>query len=489
MRRLRPEPMSETASSLSHYLAVVRRQAWLIVLVAVLTPAAAALASALQETVYRASMKVVVGQGGGVFQPQFGSAVDPFATTMRNLLASDVVATQVIERENLDVTPEELLEDLNVTAKPQSSVLEVSYDSPDREQAVATLDEIGRVFTALVAEKLGGSTVTTETGEVRAPITATVFDPAHLEPDPVAPKWTRNIGFAAALGLVLGLVLAFARDSIDNRLRSRQEAEEWFGAPVIGTLPKGVRGSPPAGLAGSRRRGAEGDLDALHLLRANLEFAAAGASGPTILVTSAVPEEGKSTLVANLGVGLALAGKNVVCVEADLRRPKLNSYLAATGSSVGLVDVLERGVALQAAMREVPLEVPKLGRVRAAVGEAGIASAEKPGGRLSVIPSGTLPSDPATLLTPDAVADLVAALSDEGDYVIVDVPPLLAVADAFPFVLTSDMVIVVARQGKTTRQSAEAVRRTLQGLGANVSVVVTDADRGEGYGYGYGRRS
>ncbi|HSC90994.1 MAG TPA: Wzz/FepE/Etk N-terminal domain-containing protein [Gaiellaceae bacterium] len=480
--------MPETQTSLAHYLSVIRRQWWLILLVALLAPTVAAVVSALQETTYRAAMKVVVGQSGGVFQPQFGSAVDPFSTTMRNLLSSDVVAAQVIERQGLDLTSEELLKDLHVSAKPQSSVLEVSYDSPDKQQAVATLAEVGRVFTALVDEKLGGATVTTDAGEVRTPITATVFDPAHLEPDPVSPRWVRNIGFAAVLGLVLGLVLAFARDSVDNRLRNRHEAEEWFAAPVIGTLPKGVRGSPPSGLLSARRRGAARDMDALHLLRANLEFAAAG-NASTILVTSAVPEEGKSTLVANLGVALALSGKNVVCVEADMRQPKLNTYLDAAGASVGLADVLEGGVALQAAMRDVPLDVPRLGPVRAVVGEPGSAAPEKTTGRLSVVASGTPPPDPATLLTPDSVSELVAALSEEADYVIVDVPPLLAVADAFPFVLTSDMVIVVARQGKTTRQNAEAVRRTLHGLGARVSVVITDADRSEGYGYGYGRRS
>ncbi|MGE5690741.1 MAG: Wzz/FepE/Etk N-terminal domain-containing protein [Pseudomonadota bacterium] len=480
--------MPETQSSLAHFLAVVRRHVWLIVLVALLAPAAAAAVSSLQETVYRASMKVVVGQGGGVFQAQFGSAVDPFATTMRNLLASDVVASDVIDRKNLDLTPEDLLKDLKVTAKPQSSVLEVSYDSPNAEEAVSTLDEVGRVFTDLVDEKLGGSALGTGADGTRTPITATVFDPAHLQPDPVSPRWVRNVVVAALIGLVLGLVFAFARESVDNRLRSRKQAEEWFEAPVIGVLPKGVRGHPPAGLKSSSARSTDAaDIDALHLLRANLEFAAEGSAARTILVTSGVPEEGKSTLVANLGVALALAGKSVYCVEADLRQPKLDSYLGASDSAIGLADVLDGRVALHDALREVPLDVPVLRMVGAGPGGPPPAP-EKAAGRLTVLPSGFLPRDPATLLTPDSVTELTATLAEDADYVIIDAPPLLAVADAFPFVLTSDLVIVVARQGKTTHTNAEAVRRTLQGLGAKVSVVVTDSDRTEGYGYGYGRR-
>ena len=491
----RPVIVSENQSSLAHYLSVVRRQLWLILLLPVVALATTGAVVLLQDTVYRASTKIVVGQGGGVFQAQFGNAVDPFSATMRNLLSSEIVANEVIRLRGLDMTTDELLKDLNVSVRPQSSVLEVSYDSTDPEEAVRILRAVGVTFTGLVKEKLGGQPVAGVGAESRTPITATVFDPAHLEPDPVAPKPVRSLALAGLVGLILGLVFGLARDSVDNRIRTRSEAEEWFGAPVVGTLPRGVRRRSPLLLENEQPVSGH-HLDALHLLRANLEFAQAGAQGPSILVTSAVPQEGKSTVVANLGVALATAGKEVICVEADLRQPKLDKYLGATTRSRGLADVLHGTVPLVRALREVDITVGYGSKRPAQLVGQGLDLDLDDGssngvGRLRVVSGGILPPlDPSTLLTPDAVGDLVSELSGMAEYVIFDAPPLLLVADAFPFVLKSDMVLIVARRGKTTRSNAEAVRNTLHGLGAErYSIVLTDVEQTQGYGYGYGRRT
>ena len=491
----RPVIVSENQSSLAHYLSVVRRQLWLILLLPAIALVTTGVVVLMQDTVYRASTKIVVGQGGGVFQAQFGNAVDPFSATMRNLLSSEIVANEVIRLRGLDLTTDELLKDLNVSVRPQSSVLEVSYDSTDPEEAVRILKAVGVTFTELVKEKLGGQPVAGVGAESRTPITATVFDPAHLEPDPVAPKPVRSLALAGIVGLILGLVFGLARDSVDNRIRTRNEAEEWFGAPVVGTLPRGVRRRSPLLLANDQPVSSH-HLDALHLLRANLEFAQAGAQGPSILVTSAVPQEGKSTVVANLGVALATAGKEVICVEADLRQPKLDKYLGATTRSRGLADVLHGTVPLARALREVDLTVGYGSKRPAQLVGQGLDLELDDGsangvGRLRVVSGGILPPlDPSTLLTPDAVGDLVSELSGMAEYVIFDAPPLLLVADAFPFVLKSDMVLIVARRGKTTRSNAESVRNTLHGLGAErYSIVLTDVEQAQGYGYGYGRRT
>ena len=483
--------MSENQSSLAHYLSVVRRQLWLILLLPAVALASAGAVVLLQDTVYRASSKIVVGQGGGVFQAQFGNAVDPFSSTMRNLVSSEIVAENVIRARGLDLTPDELLEKLAVSVRPQSSVLELSYDSKDPDEAVGILQSVGFVFTQLVREKLGGQPVAGVGAESRAPITATVFDPAHLEPEPVAPRPVRTLGLAGVIGLILGLVLGLARDSVDNRIRNRNEAEQWFGAPVLGTLPRGLRRRSPLMLA--RELPLSGhQLDALHLLRANLEFAQAGAQGPSILVTSAVPQEGKSTVVANLGVALATAGKDVICVEADLRQPMLDRYLGATARSRGLSDVLNGSAELGSTLREVDVTVaaPTGSRAAQLVGQRLALTEGDPVangvGRLRIVSGGILPPlDPSTVLTPDAVGDLVTELSSLAEYVIIDAPPLLLVADALPFVLRTDTVLIVARRGKTTKSNAEAVRSTLHGLGADrYSIVLTDVEQAQGYGYG-----
>jgi polysaccharide biosynthesis transport protein len=492
----------DTDFPLRHYLTILRRQAWLVVLPAAMSVAVAWFATSRQEPVYRASSKIVVGQSGQTFQAQLGSDVDRFTATMTNLLKSHIVAQTVISDLGLATNPEELLGSIDVVVRPNSSVLEVSYDSSDRTRLVPVLDRIGAVFTDLVRTRLGGETANpAQSGDVAPdvlPVSATIFDPAHIEPGQISPRPTRNVAIATALGLALGLVFAFARESLDNRVRSRRDAEEWFKAPVIGTLPRAARGRAPVELLSSSDRRSREVIDALHIIRANLQLGSTLSEGGVILVTSALPEEGKSTLVSSLGVVLAVAGNDVVCVEADLRRPKLMDYLGVEPYENGLVEVIEGLVDVEDALR--PIEIGRIaspnGRVRRSsprrrqpVSAARLLEETEPRGtgKLRLLPAGRARVNATMILTPEHVRELLESLRRPGRFVIFDAPPLLLVADALPLALEADSVIVVARQGRTTRENAEAVRGTLESLGAaNVSLVISDSNGGDGYGAGYG---
>jgi receptor protein-tyrosine kinase len=458
-------------------------------------------ATSRQEPVYRASSKIVVGQTGQTFQAQLGSDVDRFTATMTNLLKSNIVAQTVISDLGLATTPEALLGAIDVVVRPNSSVLEVSYDSTDRTRLVPVLDRIGSVFTDLVRSRLGGQTTTLASGDSAddvLPVSATIFDPAHVQPGQISPQPGRNLAIAMALGLALGLVFAFARESLDNRIRSRRDAEEWFQAPVIGTLPRTARGRAPVETLGSSDRRSREVIEALHIVRANLQLGGSLSDGGVILVTSALPEEGKTTLVSSLGVVLAVAGNDVVCVEADLRRPKLMDYLGVEPYENGLVEVVEGRVDVESALH--PIDVGRVAspngrarrsgqRRRPAVSATALLDEmePRPTGTLQLLPAGRARANATTILTPEHVRELLDSLRRPGRYVIFDAPPLLLVADALPLALEADSVIVVARQGRTTRENAEAVRGTLESLGAeNVAIVISDSNGGDGYGAGYG---
>jgi capsular polysaccharide biosynthesis protein/Mrp family chromosome partitioning ATPase len=485
--------------ALRQYVDVVRRQFWLIALTTTITVASAAVLVSLQDSVYQASMKIVVGQGGGVFEPEFGGAVQPFTQTMTNLLESDIIARRVIEELGLEQTPEDFLDDLHVSTRPESSVLEVTYKDTDKARAVDALAEVGTVFTRLIEERLSARL----RRESLPAVTVSIFDPAHLESDRVSPKPVRSLAFAVALGLALGLVLAFARDSLDDRIRGRLDAERAFGAPVVGALPRGVHGATPLLVGGHERKTGE-LIEALRLLRANLLFSEAGIRGRTIAVTSGLAAEGKTTVVANLGVLLAAAGHNVICVDADLRRPKLHEHLNLSPDGAGLGDVTEGRVALTDALREVgpgtaaPAEAAGMKArlrlsARTAAGSSDASHASNAGrtilqepnggpGRLRVLLANPSPGAPPDLLTADRVAELVEGLSAHADYVIFDTPPILEVGEAFPLALVADTVLVVAREGRTTVSTAEAVRLTLEGLGVSkVSVILTGSNARRAY--------
>ena len=477
-------------STFQNYVRILRRQAWVIVLVPLVAGSLAWFQSSRQTPVYRAAMSIFVAQAGGGFQPILGS--QSLSQTMANILESDVVARQAIRDLDLDTTPEKLKKKLKVSFKPDSSILNASYDSTNKDLAVATLGRIAVRYTRLVDQKLGVRTSAARgrRGQPLSIIVAKVIDDPHLQPGRVSPKPARTVGFAIGLGLILGIILAFARESLYDRIRGRRDAEEWFGAPVIGALPKAANGTPPSAITGERKRGHEALMASLYAFRANVEFSRDGVTGPKVLITSAGERDGKTTVVAHMAVALALAGKDVICVEADFRRPRLHRSLGLKSETPGIVNVVDGEVELEQALQTVELKVGPWASGRGPWLNGGKAEVERsvdatlgvgPRGRLRVLTMGRAPDDPAAFLATDGLKELFAKLATIADYVIVDAPPL-PVADAYPLVRQSDNVLVVARQGWTRREMAVAVRETLEGLGATkVSVVLTDSSTAVSY--------
>src|SRR5438067_7733667 len=153
MSKAEHERLSPRPAFVAQYGSVLKRQGWLIALIVVCAVAGAAAITAVQTPVYQASMKIVVGQGNGFFQPQFGSSVQPFTQTMTALLESNVVAKSVIDKLHLPTTPRGLLSQLSVSSNPESSVLDVSYDSTSKEDATSVLNTVGSTFAALVQDR------------------------------------------------------------------------------------------------------------------------------------------------------------------------------------------------------------------------------------------------------------------------------------------------------------------------------------------------
>ena len=184
------------------YLAIIGRL-WLIALVTLLAVAAAAAYTKTQPPVYRASMKIVVGQGASFFQPDSANATEPFTQTMTDLVKSDVVAGLVVQRLHLDISSATLLNDLTVASQPLSAVLDVSYDDTDRVRGQRILAEVGQVFSELVQDRFNQADRTTAK---TTPVSVAVFDPAHTLPTPIRPKPALYLGVATVLGMALGLV-------------------------------------------------------------------------------------------------------------------------------------------------------------------------------------------------------------------------------------------------------------------------------------------
>jgi polysaccharide biosynthesis transport protein len=458
---------------LASYLEVIRRRKWIVLGVLGVAVLAATLFSLFWPPTYSATSKIVVGQGNSLFEPGQASAVQPFTATMRDLVESNIVASRVIRNLGLDETPEDLLKRVSVSINPETAVLTVTVEDEDPTEARLIAANIGDVFSNLVEETFGRPSNPSEPNQ--PPLTARVWDPARANPEQVSPKPKRDIPVAFALGAILGLLGAFLRDHFDRTLRTRESIERAFAAPVIGQIPFRRTAGPGAVFW-------DGAVsESFRALRANLQYLSIKHPLRTILVTSAVPEQGKTTVTANLAVAIARSGATTVAVECDLRRPGLTAAFAAQSGGRGLTNVLVGNATIEDALAHVP--------VPADLDAAGIRGR----GDVWLVPSGPLPPNPSELLSSAPMRDLLVRLGETFDYVLLDSPPLLSVADTLELARIVDSVVLVVRRSDASTDAAREIRSLVERLGIElVGVVVTDVAAAFGtygaYGEPYGSR-
>lgn len=465
------DQQKEQGLTLRHYLDVVRRRLWLVLVITAVAIGAAAAISYTQHKMYAATTKIVVGQGNSLFQPGQANAVQPFTATMGALVKSNVVASRVIKQLGLpNETTDNLLASVSVSFNPETAVLDVRAEdeSPARAERVAAA--FASVFSNLVKKRFGQTKPVVIAGVPQPPLTATIWDPARADSSPVSPKPARNMALAGVLGLVLGLLAAFVREHFDRALRTREDVEATYGVPVIGQIPfVRARDATVETFWGDFTQGGE----SFRALRANLQYLAIERPLRTILVASPLPEQGKTTVTANLAVALAQSGASACAVEGDLRRPRLHEPLAVSSAHPGLTNVLIGATSIEDAIRDVP--VPSL--PTNAGGERTIG----------VVTSGPQPPNPSELLASVGMAAAVARLTELFDYVVVDSPPLLAVSDALELSRVVDGVILVVRRNRTTTDEARETRAVLDRLDIRLlGVVFTDVEAVAAYHGPYG---
>jgi succinoglycan biosynthesis transport protein ExoP len=295
---------------------------------------------------------------------------------------------------------------------------------------------------------------------------------------PVSPKPIRDAVIGLLLGIVLGLLAAFGRDAVDRRLRSSQEVHEELGLPVLGRVSRTALGR--AGLA---RNGlppvSDADFEAFRVLRMNLAYLADESPVRSVLVTSGLPEEGKSTVSAALASATVLAGQRTLLVECDLRRPCF-AHRFGIQAEPGLTDYLVGSAEPQQILQTVELAEPA--RVNGARGDDQTPSA----GTLVCITGGSRVSNPAELLMSDRFADFIETVSKAYDLVVLDGSPLLAVVDPMEILPHVDAAIVCVRVQQTTREEARAARVALSTLPERpMGAVLTGMRRGDPDAYDY----
>ncbi len=287
---------------------------------------------------------------------------------------------------------------------------------------------------------------------------ARLVEPAVAPTYPIRPKTRLNIVLACVFGLILGIILASLIDYLDDTIKDSTEVAELLAAPVLGTVSH-IRKEEPVLLTEMPPRSAV--AEAFQIVRSNLSFVSVDEPAHGLLVTSASAGEGKSFVVANLGMTMARDGREVIIVDSDLRRPTLHKSFGIDNAQ-GLSSVLvgERD----------------LDEVLTATDTEG----------LHILPSGPLPPNPAELLASEKMAQLCETLLRRADFVLFDSPPVALLADAATLASRLDGVIFVVEQGGCSKRLiADARDQLVRAHGRIVGTVLNKMSRAAGRYYYY----
>lgn len=355
------------------------------------------------------------------------------------LLTTSALAQRVVDDIGGPLTAEEVAAKVNAVPLPDTDILEITVTDTAPERAQAIADSLGRQFTGQVTE------LETSDGAQGPAVQVTPFEPATFDPTPVTPQPLRYVLLGGALGLLLGLAVALLRHRSDRRVRTTADVERAAGSALVSRLYEDKRLSRlPLPL---QLDGASASAKAFRAIGLNLEHAAGGRP-PVLVVTSAAPGEGKSTVAVGLAVSLARSGSRVVLVEGNLWRPRLTRYLGVTAGEQGLTDVL----AGSAGVHDTVIATDRAG--------------------LSVLPAGPMPEDSGDLLGSDRMRVLLQTLRETYDYVIVDATAVLPLVDAAAVSALADGCLLVTRYGKARRHELREAATALAAVGARLVGVV-----------------
>ena len=292
-----------------------------------------------------------------------------------------------------------------------------------------------------------------------------IVDSARPPSYPIEPNIPRNLGFALLLGLASGVGLAFLLEGLDNTIRTTEQAQMISGLAPLGMIPLGSKsardGANPKRLVIATSKEAvelvtqvrpqSQMAESYRALRTSLLLSNLGAPPKVIMVTSALPQEGKTTTSINTAVVLAQKDVRVLLIDADLRRPSIHKTLGM-GPRTGLSNVLTGSTTLERAITHTPI-LPNL----------------------FVLPAGTPPPNPAELLASSNMRDVLNQLREQYDHIVVDTPPALSVTDAVALSQRADAVVLVIRSGQTTKPALRRARDVLTRVNAKVVGVLLNA--------------
>lgn len=443
---------------LRDYMRILRRSWILIVASALVGLLVSGAASVLTAPTYKAETQLFVAiQGSGSIQElqQGNTFSQARVQSYVKTVDSPIVLQPAIDSLGLRITSDQLAAKVQASTDVNTVLitLAVSDKSPVQAAAIAqaVADSLVRAIDVLEKPKNGGA----------SPVSLSIIKPATAPTAPSAPNTRMNLVLGLLVGVVIGTALSIFRNALDNKIRGEEDVLRITDAPLLGAIafdqdalrkPLLTQSAPQSPRAESFRQ-----------LRTNLQFTNVGGKDQTVLITSSVPGEGKSTTATNLAIALAQTGQRVCLIDADLRRPMVHEYLGLEG---------------------------RVGLTTALLGTVEINDLLQPWGKdeLFVVTSGRIPPNPSELLGSERMKSFLDELERDFDKIIIDAPPLLPVTDAAVLSQHVGGVIIVVGAQKLKVRDLQKSLDALEMVGATTYGIVLNRvpSRGpDAYSYGY----
>ena len=441
---------------LREYLVILRRR-WISVLIVALTIlAVASLATLAMPKKYTATTRLFfsVAADSVADLAQGSSFTERQMSSYAQVATSPEVLDAVIQKVPLSTTAAEMAKSVVATVPPNTVILEIAATDADPRQAAEIANAVGaelaNVAKELAPDRADGSEV----------VQVTTVAPAQVPGEASSPNVFRNLSLGLALGLFLGFGVAALRHVLDTKVQSEEDVRRLTETPILGAVPidLGVPSHPVI----LRSEPHSASSEAVRRLRTNLQFIDVVNRPRSVVISSSIPDEGKSTIAINLAVALADTGARVILIDADLRQPSIAEYIGIEGS-VGLTTVL--------------------------IGRAEVEDVAQPFGTstLDVLPTGPIPPNPSELLGSPAMAGLLDRLTATYDMVLLDSPPLLPVTDAAVLSRLAGGVLLVVGADRIHRPQLQETLVSLETAGAHLfGIVLNKTDRRDQGVYTYG---
>jgi succinoglycan biosynthesis transport protein ExoP len=412
---------------LTRYFSLLRRWWWLLVAGTLLAGSASYVISESLTPIYRSTATLLVNQTQTPGTIAYNDVLtsERLTQTYAQLIDQRPVVQAVIDELDLPYSREQLSGMMSVRAVTDTQLLKLSVENADPLLASDIANTAASVFIDQnTANKLS------RPGDV------SIVEAATEPSSPIKPNVMLNTLLAAAAGLLIAAGITFLFDYLDDTVKSPAELEA-SGVPSLGGVGRFRHTRNPSDnlVAGSLSR--RHLSEAYRVLRTNIQFSTIDRPGQTLLITSANPREGKSTTAANLALVMAQAGKRVILVDSDLRRPSIHRFFGLSNGQ-GLTNMM------------LSTQAPPNGIVQKTRFE-----------NLSVVTSGTLPPNPSELLASRRFDSVLEALRTQADVIIIDSPPALAAADASILASKTDSTMLVVDSGRTRLAALRSAREAL----------------------------